>query len=373
MNKERKIYFVVASGGHDTERHYFDTIKNRRSVEEAANFLEPKEAEELKKIFHGRNFAVWGAVPGSGNIRTWESMEEGDYVMIYRKGKIILAAEVAMKVHNPALAKTYWRTDQNGKTWEYIYFLINEVEVNVSQKELNKYLEYAGNYNPQGFMSIKQDKVNRLLSLYGDLISFLMKIQNKEEPEKIEVEKKQQFEEIVDEQVEKAPSEHSEMQWRLIRLGNKCHFDVWVPRADQNKTYQGQRFGDLVIPEFHEALDIPSQIKNIDTVWKLGLSVKSAFEIEHSTSVYSGILRLSDLRALAPNSNYPLFIVAGRDKRARVFEQVKRPTFTNDYLHLDKVIKFLPYDKVRELDETLKNGQAGFDINWLVQKAEAVS
>ncbi len=371
MNKERKIFFVVVSGGHDTDRHYYDTIKNKRTIEEAAQFLEPKEIEQLKRYLHGQSYTVWGAVPGSSNIRNWNSMEPGDYVMIYRRGKIILAAEVAMKVHNPGLAKYFWKVDTRGQTWEYIYFLINEIEVNVSQTEVNKYFSYASNYSPQGFTPIHQDKVNRLLIQYGDLISLLQRIKKGEKPEEINLEKKKEFELIIEEQIEKAPTIHDEMQWRLISLGNKSHFDVWVPRGDQNKLYGGQRFGDFVIAEFHETFDVPSYIKNIDAVWKLGFSIKSAFEIEHSTQIYSGLLRLSDLRALAPNSNYPLFIVAERGKRSKVFEQLKRPTFSNAYLHLNEVVKFLSYDVVRQLDEELKNGQIGFNVDWLIEKAES--
>jgi hypothetical protein len=371
MNKERKIFFVVVSGGHDTDRHYYDTIKNKRNIEEAARFLEPEEIQQLKKYFHGQSYTVWGATPGVSNIRNWNSMEPGDYVMIYRRGKIILAAEIAMKAHNPGLAKYFWKLDEKGETWEYIYFMINEIETNVSQTEVNKYLGYSSNYSPQGFTAIRQDKVNRLLTQYGDLISLLQKIKKGEKPEEIVSDKKEDFNVIIEEQIEKASTVHDEMQWRLISLGNKSHFDVWVPRSDQNRQYMGQRFRDLVITEFHETLDVPSYIKNIDTVWKLGFSIKSAFEIEHTTQIYSGILRLSDLRALAPNSNYPLFIVAERDRKSSVFKQLKRPTFSNDYLNLDKVVKFLSYDKIRQLDEELKNGQIGFDIDWLTKKAES--
>ena len=70
-----------------------------------------------------------------------------------------------------------------------------------------------------------------------------------------------------------------------------------------------------MLPEFHQTLDVPRSIQNIDVVWIFGpYSIKSAFEIEHSTSIYSGILRLSDLRAEGPNSNYPLFIVASQER-----------------------------------------------------------
>lgn len=373
MNKSRKIFFVMAGGGHETDRHYLDTIKNRRPVDDFGKFLKPNEVEKLNQYAHGRPYAVWGAVPGSSNIRNWETMEEGDYVMVYRKGKIILAAEIAMKVKNSELAKYFWQEDENGKTWEYIYFMTNDVSFNVDMAKLNKYLGYEEIYHPQGFMAIKQEKVDKLLSAYGDLISLLQKLDSGQKLEEIEFEKKKIINEVIEEHTEKAPTEHTEMQWRLIHLGNKSHFDVWVPSIDQSREFDGKKFKDFVIKEFQETIDVPSYIKNIDTVWKLGHSIKSAFEIEHSTSIYSGILRLSDLRALTPNSTYPLFIVANRERRNKVFEQLRRPTFSNDYFSLDRIVKFLSYDSVRELDESLKNEQLGFNIDWLTKEAESVN
>ena len=360
----------MAGGGRDTDRHYYDTIKNRRAVNEFEKFLNQKETDQLNKYSHGRPYAVWGAVPGSSNIRNWEAMEDGDYVMVYRQGKIILAAEIAMKTRNPDLARYFWQEDDGGKTWELIYFMINDAPFNVDMVRLNEYLGYDETYHPQGFMAIKQDKVDQLLSVYGDLISLLQKLDSGEALEEIDVEKKKVFEEVLEEKVKKAPTEHDEMQWRLIRLGNMAHLDVWVPPNDQGKQWDGNKFRGHIIKEFQEALDVPTYVKNIDTVWKLGLSIKAAFEIENSTSIYSGILRLSDLRALAPNSNYPLFIVADRDRKSRVFDQLKRPTFSNDYLHLDKVVRFLSYDKIRELDDGSKGDDVGFGTDWITSQAE---
>ena len=194
-----------------------------------------------------------------------------------------------------------------------------------------------------------------------------------EELEKIELEKKAIVNEVIDEQIEKSPTEHTEMQWRLIRLGNQAHFDVWVPSGDQGRDFYGNKFKDHVISEFQESIDVPKYIKNIDTVWKLGHSIKSAFEIENSTQIYSGILRLSDLRTFTPNSTYPLFIVASREKKQRVFEQLQRPTFASDYLSLNKAVKFLSYDSVRSLDEQYKNQQPGFNLEWLFNLAESVN
>lgn len=373
MKKSKKIFFVMAGGGHETDRHYYDTIKTRRLVEEFGKFLRNDEVEKLSKYAHGRPYAVWGAVPGSSNIRNWEIMEEGDYVMVYRHGKIILVAEIAMKVRNSELAKYFWQTDGDGKTWELIYFMINDVAFDLDIKKLNKYLDYEEKYHPQGFMAVKQEKVDKLLSIYGDLISLLQKLSGGEELEKIEFEKKQIINEIIGEHIDRVPTEHTEIQWRLIRLGNKSNFDVWIPSADQPKEFDGNKFKDFVIKEFQESIDVPLYIKNIDTVWKLGHSIKSAFEIEHSTSIYSGILRLSDLRSLTPNSTYPLFIVANRDRKSKVFEQLRRPTFSNDYLSLDRAVKFISYDSIRRLDEDLKNKQIGFNIDCLMKEAESVN
>lgn len=362
----------MAGGGHDTDKHYFDTIKNKRAVNELAKFLNSKEAELLTNYSHGRPYAIWGAVPGSSNIRNWEIMEQGDYVMVYREGKIILAAEIALKTKNPKLAEYLWQRDESGKTWELVYFMLNEVDCNVDFKKLNQYFGYKENYHPQGFMAVEQSKTDRLLAEYGDPISLLRKLESGEEIEKVEIDKEKVFE-VVDEEVKKQPTEHSEMQWRLIRLGLRSHFDVWVPENDKNREWNGEVFRPLVLKEFHETLDVPSYIKNIDTVWKLGQSVKAAFEVENSTAVYSGILRLSDLRSLTPNSSYPLFIVAPRERRTKVFNELRRPTFSNPYLKLDKIIKYLSYDSVRELDETIKEDPMRFDIDWLNEKAEIIN
>ncbi len=372
MNKNRKIFFVVASGGHGTDRHYYDTIEKKRTIEEAEKFLKGEEIKILKDNYHSGPFAVWGAVPGSGNTRTWETMEPGDYVLIYKSRRIIFAAEVALKTRNEGMARYLWGEDENKKTWEFMYFLINTEEVNVPIIGINKYLGYSENYFPRGFTAIDQKKADILLSRYGDLLSGLKKIEAGQDlvevAEKVKIE-----EEILEEKIERATTEHDEMQWRLIRIGKKAKVDVWIPKNDQGKSYDGHLFRDEVLQEFQETLDVPSYIKNIDVVWKFGYSVKSAFEIEHSTSVYSGILRLSDLRAMTPNSIYPLFIVASRERRNKVFNELQRPTFNNPYLKLNEVVSFLSYDKVRGVDENLKEQNANVDLDFLVSVSERLA
>ena len=315
----RKIFLVVAGGNPSAERHFEDTIQRKRTLDEVRTFLPPQEIDNLEKIYHGSNFIVWGAVPGPMNELRWDKMSPGDVVLVYNRVRIHFAGEIAAKVRNKDLARYFWREDDAGSTWELMYFIVNEERTDVAIEKLNPLFGYQPSYRPQGFSMINEDAVSNFAQNYGDILGVLKTLERGEELIHLPSRKEEVIARI-DERIERVPTEHDEMQWRLIRLGHLAKCDVWVPRNDQSKQYEGHKFRDLVLQQFHQTLDVPRSIENIDVVWKFGpYSVKSAFEIEHSTSIYSGILRLSDLRAEAPNSNYPLFIVASRDRKRRVF------------------------------------------------------
>ena len=213
-----------------------------------------------------------------------------------------------------------------------LYFIVNEERTDVPIEKLNPLFGYQAHYRPQGFSMINEAAVSNFAQNYGDILGVLKTLEKGEELIHVAA-RKEVLNAQIDERIERMPTEHDEMQWRLIRLGQLARCDVWVPRGDQPKHHEGHQFRDFVLHEFHETLDVPRSIENIDVVWKFGpYSIKSHFEIEHSTSIYSGILRLSDLRAEAPNSNYPLFIVAPEDRRRKVFEELSRPTFSGPCL-----------------------------------------
>jgi hypothetical protein len=66
-------------------------------------------------------------------------------------------------------------------------------------------------------------------------------------------------------------------------------------------------------------------IEQIDVLWLKGRAIKRAFEVEHSTSIYSGILRMADLLALQPNMDIRLHIVAPIPRRGKVFHELGVP------------------------------------------------
>ena len=66
-----------------------------------------------------------------------------------------------------------------------------------------------------------------------------------------------------------------------------------------------------------------------------------------------------------------MFIVASEDRRRKVFDELRRPTFSGPCLRLHEVIRFLGYEKLREIDESSKNAK-DFDANTVLLAGESV-
>lgn len=150
----------------------------------------------------------------------------------------------------------------------------------------------------------------------------------------------------------KEPAAHTEIQGLLLQLGSDMGFDVWVARNDRSKSYAGKRFAEL--PRLK--LNLPLQfddatnktIELIDVLWLKGNAIAAAFEIESTTSIYSGLLRMGDLVAMQPNLNIPLYLVAPDDRRDKVFAEVNRPTFSRLSPKLAEICRYIPFSALRE-------------------------
>jgi len=147
------------------------------------------------------------------------------------------------------------------------------------------------------------------------------------------------------------PREHEEIQWLLLKLGSDMGFDVWVARNDRSRQVKGARFSELArlkteLPrQFDEATN--RTIELIDVLWLKGNAIVAAFEIESTTSIYSGLLRMADLIAMQPNLNIPLYLVAPDDRRQKVFDEVNRPTFRRLSPPLFEVCRFISFSDLR--------------------------
>lgn len=151
---------------------------------------------------------------------------------------------------------------------------------------------------------------------------------------------------------EAAVSAHTEIQGLLLQFGSAMGLDVWVARNDRNRTWQGRTFAERfkLRQELPHNFDSATSrvIELIDVLWLEGNAVRAAFEIESTTSIYSGLLRMSDLIAMQPNLQIPLFIVAPEERRAKVIGEVNRPTFASLQQPLVKVCRFIGFDALRQ-------------------------
>lgn len=147
---------------------------------------------------------------------------------------------------------------------------------------------------------------------------------------------------------------HTEVQGWLRDLGRALGYDVHVAVNDRNRDCGGGRLGEGCLgelpPRLREAAGADA-VRLIDVLWIRGDDVVAAFEVEHSTSIYSGIVRLLDLSLGAPPSvARELFIVAPDDREGAVQAQVRRPAF-NGVANLR--VRYLPYGELSRHRESM--------------------
>ena len=123
---------------------------------------------------------------------------------------------------------------------------------------------------------------------------------------------------------------HSQIQTLLGSIGLHKGFDIWIPPIDRNKLDWNCATKFECVNNLPTRYDkIIDTIREVDIIWlQSGSSqVKALFEVEHSTPIYSGLLRFNDLHLVEPNLKPKYSIVSNDIRRALFFKQINRPTF----------------------------------------------
>ena len=164
---------------------------------------------------------------------------------------------------------------------------------------------------------------------------------------------------------------HTEVQGWLRDLGRALGFDVWVASNDVGRPYATGRLGDGCLSSFpSEIASAPGAeaVRLIDVLWleRDSSRVAGAFEVEHTTSIYSGIVRLLDLAlGVAGNAAHGLFLVAPDNREDDVRAQLARPAFSRV---ADLRVRFLPYGELERNREAMaKFGQGMRPIEALAK------
>ena len=142
------------------------------------------------------------------------------------------------------------------------------------------------------------------------------------------------------------------IQGLLAKIGSTMGMDYWLPASDRGRVDQAYPgIGENSLLELPLAFDTETMktVTNIDVIWLQQRSIVRAFEVEHSTAIYSGLLRMADLMALHPNLDIKFHIVAPLDRREKTFKELKRPVFARLSKPLSEVCSYISYENVEKI------------------------
>jgi len=148
---------------------------------------------------------------------------------------------------------------------------------------------------------------------------------------------------------------HAQVQTLLGAIGHSKGNDIWFPRCDRD----GADWS--VTKQFPLHNSLPQRFKTIepvlsevDVIWmRRGAGdLVALFEVEHTTTIYSGLLRFNDVHLVTPDL-HPRFSIVSNDMRRSLYvRQINRPTFQRS--GLSEICTFMEYGNVLDWHERLK-------------------
>ena len=150
-----------------------------------------------------------------------------------------------------------------------------------------------------------------------------------------------------------SPIDHSGAQTLIGAVGALKGYNVWFPKTDIDKIDRDVMDFSFVcrkLPSYDAITDAVFQ--EIDVIWLHDHKPVSLFEVEHSTPIYSGLLRINDI-LLASSNAIDAKIVAEQDRRDTFQRQIRRPTFSAH--RLEEKVSFISYDNIWRWREALRN------------------
>ena len=145
---------ILQPAGANSENHFRDSIEKPIPLDRIKNYLDENERSKFSSISGINAYPTWGLQKGedNGNIKRWDSIREGDYVIFTGtltkiKGCYCLGT-IFHKKHSVSLAKDLGRDiwTNEGPAWEYIYFLGNVRKINIPYSEITRLIGIQGFY-----------------------------------------------------------------------------------------------------------------------------------------------------------------------------------------------------------------------------------
>ncbi|UUO24987.1 hypothetical protein FGD67_18540 [Colwellia sp. M166] len=196
--------------------------------------------------------------------------------------------------------------------------------------EKNNELKFELSNDLGAFAGLLFDVGEKKLLISNDHIS-------DEERVKIDKKLKKRHKEVINEMEEE--DLHTEMQYHIMTIGGAIGYDVIAASNDRSKCHNGNSLSFISLnkfPELKVAKDTYKTIRLIDAVWfdKDTDNIACAFEVEKSTSIYSGILRLTDLHYSFKKNPPSLYLIIPDNREKDVLLQLQRPSIKNNNIEI---------------------------------------
>ncbi len=167
---------------------------------------------------------------------------------------------------------------------------------------------------------------------------------------------------------------HTEIQGWLRDLGKALGYDIWIASNDKNRLYLGTRLSEGCLDSLPSPIRSSAAVDTvslIDVLWvsKESGKIVAAYEVEHSTSIYSGIVRMLDLALGVPeHAGAAFFLVAPDVREQDVRAQFARPAFSR-VSELD--VRYLGYSQLKQHKEAI--GRFGSGLKGVVAISAGLS
>jgi len=140
---------------------------------------------------------------------------------------------------------------------------------------------------------------------------------------------------------------HSQVQSILSAIGTAKGYDIWVPQNDRGRLHTELSGSPLWREELPSTFkQIGDILQEVDVLWlrRGSNELCGLFEVEHTTPIYSALLRFNDVHLAASNPSQIFRIIADDSRRGLFVRQLGRPTFRAS--GLDQICTFLEYRNV---------------------------
>jgi hypothetical protein len=151
---------------------------------------------------------------------------------------------------------------------------------------------------------------------------------------------------------------HNSIVYRLAKLGAAAGYKIWIGKKEQSEIFNSQRLSDLSIdqlPDLHVDEYDRGKIEQIDVLWLDGSKPVFAFEVEHSTTIISGIQRFMALLNVDSQIAGNLVLLAPSKRRNKLNNELTNSAFIGHPLYMETKISYVFYDDFISMYDSLAN------------------